>query len=58
MTALTYIALTGCLFVLAMGGATMVAGKGYSFDLRRKSRRGAPVRADGRRSEDLAARRA
>ncbi len=49
MTILTYIALTGCLLVLGLGAATVVAERGYSFDLRAKSRRRS---VGGRRESD------
>lgn len=39
MTILTTIALSGCLLVLALGGACLLAERGYSFDLRKKFRR-------------------
>ncbi|MEM6991839.1 MAG: hypothetical protein AAF721_15130 [Myxococcota bacterium] len=39
MTILTYVALTGCLLVLGLGAATMIAERGYHFDLRSKARR-------------------
>ena len=53
MTFLTYFALIACLFALVIGGLTILAERGYQFDLRRKSRRkGIDGRVGGRREDD------
>ena len=52
MTILTYIALTGCLLVLALGAATLFAERGYSFDLRQRFRQ--IKQGGGRRGSDPA----
>ena len=53
MTFLTYFALIACLFALAIGGLSMLAERGYQFDLRRRSRRkGMDGRQGGRREAD------
>jgi len=36
MTILSYIAISGCLLVLGLGGVTLFVERGYSFDLRGK----------------------
>lgn len=52
MTILTTIALVGCLFVLFLGGASMLASAGKTVDLRNRFRR---LRvAGGRRTSDPA----
>lgn len=53
MTLLTDIALFGCFFSLGLGALTLLREKGYSFDMRRRSRRRDGNREGGRRSEDL-----
>lgn len=52
MTILTYIALTGCLLVLALGAASLFAERGYSFDLRQRFRQ--IKQGGGRRGSDPA----
>ena len=52
MTILSYLALTGCIFVLALGGASLLAGRGYSFDTRNRFRR--PSIGGGHRQADPA----
>jgi hypothetical protein len=54
MTILTYIALIGCLLSLTMGFATLMAERGYTFDLRGPKMRRRQRRSGGRRAEDLA----
>ena len=52
MTILTYIALSGCLLILALGAASLFAERGYSFDLRRGFRQ--IKQGGGRRGSDPA----
>ena len=52
MTILTYIALSGCLLVLGLGGATLLADRGRTPDPRNRFRRLAI--GGGRRKSDPA----
>lgn len=52
MTSLSLIPLLACLFVLALGGASILRERGYDFDLRRRARGRRKGRAGGRRAED------
>ena len=52
MTILTYVALTGCLLVLGLGGATLLTDGGRTPDLRNRFRRVAI--GGGRRNSDPA----
>lgn len=52
MTLLTVISGVGSMFALALGAATLLGERGYTFDLRRTQRRSA-TRRGGRRQADL-----
>lgn len=52
MTILTYVALFGSLFALAIGIATILGEGGWAFDLRRRRARRRRNRAGGRRGDD------
>lgn len=52
MTFLTFLAVTGCLTTLALGGMTLLAERGYSFDLRTHRGRRDARRSGGRRRGD------
>ncbi len=53
MSFITYFAIIAAVSVAAMGVLSLLAERGYSFDLRRRNRRsGKDGRAGGRREDD------